>query len=210
LGAVASRMMMSASLPGVSEPVFWSSRRSRAPLEEVRRQRHLDVRAERRLDAQAERLEDGRHAVPHVHLDRDGERHVGAGVLDLLPRTRRTSRSWMNRLSGPNWLAAASASKVGRMPNGERMCRVLTFSGWSVPQVQPEPPTCQGERAGYMLSRSRQETKVWNAIPPERRLRPAERTSRWPRPGSGGTRPIARRWWRPASPTPCLASSASP
>jgi hypothetical protein len=32
LSAVASRMMMSASLPGVSEPVFLSSRRCFAPL----------------------------------------------------------------------------------------------------------------------------------------------------------------------------------
>ena len=32
---------------------------------------------------------------------------------------------WMNRLSGPNWLAAASASKVGPMPKLPTMCAAI-------------------------------------------------------------------------------------
>jgi hypothetical protein len=53
--------------------------------EEVGRQRAFDVDAERRLHAQALHLEDGRHAVPHIHLDRKRDRDLRAGVAHRFP-----------------------------------------------------------------------------------------------------------------------------
>src|SRR3989454_363884 len=52
---------------------------------EVRRHRDLDIRAQGRLHAQALHLEDGRNAVSHVHLDREGDRDLHSFVLDRLP-----------------------------------------------------------------------------------------------------------------------------
>ena len=53
--------------------------------EEIRSQRALHVRAQGRLHTKALHLKDRRHAVPHIHLDRDGERDLRAGVFDALP-----------------------------------------------------------------------------------------------------------------------------
>ena len=53
--------------------------------EEVGRQRAFDIDAQRRLHAQALHLEDGRHAVPHVHLDRKGDRDLRTGIVHPLP-----------------------------------------------------------------------------------------------------------------------------
>ena len=54
--------------------------------EEVRRHRALDVDRERRLHAKLLHLDDRRGAMPHVHLDREGDRDLRALILDRLPR----------------------------------------------------------------------------------------------------------------------------
>jgi hypothetical protein len=53
--------------------------------EEVGRQRALDIDAQGRLHSQALQLENGRHAMPHVHLDREGDRNLHAFVVHRLP-----------------------------------------------------------------------------------------------------------------------------
>ena len=70
--------------------------------EEVGRQRALDIDAQRRLHAQALQLEDGRHAVPHVHLDRKGDRDLRTLIVHRLPSEVGHPGHMDEQIVGPN------------------------------------------------------------------------------------------------------------
>ena len=81
--------------------------------EGVGRHRHLDVGAERGLHAQALHLQDRRHAVAHVHLDREGDRYLHPFVLDLLPAEIGHPRHVDEEVVGPEADVVVDAARAG-------------------------------------------------------------------------------------------------